>query len=213
MKFDYILSIGHRCTSQIAINNLKSFYGETTPFSWVNNFNSKNIVDIIKNNFEDYLEKECKSPNYFLLENLSIKNNEYGFGHYNLKDVKIVESFNRKIKRFKYYLNNTKNNILFVYINEDYIYNEDYRRDYKLNYKNLQELDNHLRLKYPNLKYNLLNISFEEIENYGNIINYYYKPSKLINRSDWINNNKIRSKIENNFRNDCKKILLNFIKN
>jgi hypothetical protein len=69
-KYDKILSIGHRCTSQIVINNIKNDfnndYGETTPFSWVNFFNVKNVLFQIKNNFKNFFDHEHIGENYHL---------------------------------------------------------------------------------------------------------------------------------------------------
>ena len=44
----------------------------------------------------------------------------------------MIESFKRKITRFTKILNESKGYILLVYINEDYLYNEEYIKDIKI---------------------------------------------------------------------------------
>lgn len=208
-KYYKIISIGHRCTSQIAINAI-STNQEVSPFSWVNNFNSNNVLNVIKTNFSNYITDRIKIKNYHLKEDLN-KIKGHGFGHYNINDRRIIESFDRKIKRFIDILNDNIHRYLLVYINEDYIYNEDYRKDDE-NYNNLKKINDYLLNKYPNFKFDIFNITFEKRDNYKNIINIYYKrPFNLINRKDWLLNMRQRSRLENIFRTDCGKLLKKYI--
>ena len=210
MEYKEIISIGHRCTSQIAINNHFKAKQLTSPFSWVNNYNVRNIVDIIENNFLTYLENSVSGKTH-LEENLNYKKGS-SFGHYDIKNELIINSFSRKINRFINILNDKQNLYLFVYINEDYLYNEDYRNNVDENYENLMDLNNLILNKYPCLKFNILNICFKERDNYKNIINVLYDIKfQTINRVDWIRNMSLRSKLENIFRRDCGIILTNFI--
>lgn len=210
-KYKEILSIGHRCTSQIAINNCFKKIQKTSPFSWVNNYNAQNIIYIIENEFLTYLNNKV-TGNTHLEKNLHNKMGS-SFGHYNMKKKEIVESFNRKIKRFLEILKDEKNRYLFIYINEDYLYNEDYRNNNDENYENLRKLNDLLINKYPELNFDILNICFKKRENYKNIKNIYYNIKfKTINREDWMKNTNLRGKIENIFRKDCGIILSNFIK-
>tara|TARA_Y100000992_G_scaffold297865_1_gene262093 strand:- start:320 stop:982 length:663 start_codon:yes stop_codon:yes gene_type:complete len=213
MYYEHVLSIGHRCTSQIAIQYLsKSIkqYGETSPFSWVNNFNSKNILLTIKSKFNDYLENEI-SGEYHKKDSLPTCN-KHGFGHYNMKDKSTIHSFNRKIQRFMNILEGTNGTVLFVYMNEDYLYNEEYRQMENKNYLVLIELCDYLRNTYPKLKFHILNVVFQERENTSHIINIKYNNIyPYITRKDWIKNMKLRSVIETQFRDFCSNSLLNFI--
>jgi len=211
-KFDEIVSLGHRCTSQIAINyvsNNSNCIGETSPFSWVNNFNANNIHQVIETNFTTYLSNIEKEP-YHLDINLPLKSS-HGFGHYDLSDKRVQESFERKIHRFMNTLNNDNRNILFVYINEDFLYNEDYRLYDDRIYEDLKILHDFIENRYPKLKFKLFNIAFNEKDNYKNITNVYYKPKKIISKKDWHENMSIRSNLENEFRGDCGQLLLRFI--
>ena len=87
MFYEHVLSIGHRCTSQLAIQFLHSKinkYGETTPFSWVNNFNALNILRTIQTNFENYLQNTITGDYH---KNTGLPTLEkHGFGHYNIND-------------------------------------------------------------------------------------------------------------------------------
>lgn len=56
MKYHKVLSIGHRCTSQVAIKYASKLlrldcYGETSPFSWINNLNIKNLINVLETDF------------------------------------------------------------------------------------------------------------------------------------------------------------------
>lgn len=204
-----VLSIGHRCTSQIAINGLKNL-GETTPFSWVNCFSSKNILTVLQSDFENFLINKLppKNADFFQRSKNLHKTEQISFGHYNMSDANTIKSFERKIERFKCYLNVEKGNILFVYINEDYLYNEDYRIYDDENYENLKKINDYLSEKYPKLHFTIFNIVFKERENYKNIENIIYKIDKF-NLVD--KNPVLRVKIESIFRHDCKIILKKYI--
>jgi hypothetical protein len=139
------------------------------------------------------------------------KTNKLGFGHYDLNDKKIIESFDRKIQRFNEYLDSDLN-ILFIYINEDFIYNEEYRHNNDYDY--LIELNDYISNFNPKLKFNILNITFDETKkNHKNIINLRYNNDSYISKNDWIDDVMIRSVYENKFRNNVSLIIKNFLKN
>ena len=125
----------------------------------------------------------------------------------------MIESFKRKITRFTKILNESKGYILLVYINEDYLYNEEYRETETQNYNNLIMLSLYLKKTYPTLKFHILNISFKKRQNSNreNIINIYYKSNVVINRNDWLENSSKRGYVESEFRDFCKNAILNFI--
>ena len=52
------------------------------------------------------------------------------------------------------YLNSDKK-ILFVYINEDYIYSEEYREACEKNYEDLKKLNDYLMITYPKLDFTI----------------------------------------------------------
>ena len=97
-------------------------------------------------------------------------------------------------------------------MNEDYLYNEEYRQMENSNYHDLIEMCNYLRNEYPKLKFHILNVVFQERPNTSHIINIKYDNIyPHITRKDWINNMKLRSMRETHFRSFCSKVLYNFI--
>lgn len=181
-------------------------YVETSPFSWVNCYSCKNILDILENKFEHFLENQL--PKGKVNDNTKdiYKINEYSFAHYNMCLSETIKSFERKIQRFLSYINDDTSNILFVYINEDYIFNEDYRDYDDENYEYLKKINDYLSLNYPKLKFTIFNIVFKKRENYKNIDNIFYIPKKF----KYVNL-KSKTKVYPTFRKECQNILKNYI--
>lgn len=184
MPYDKILSIGHRCTPHIVIQQLFG-KSETTPFSWVNTFNAKNVLNCFQNNFENFTENKY-SLDYFRTVDKHHLSTEFSFHNYPIENEMLVESFKRKIKRLEQYLNSDMK-ILFIYANDDYIANENYRDITEENYNYLKELNDHITKKYPQLDFTIMNITAVPLENYGNIINKFIEYNRRLDIKHAVN--------------------------
>lgn len=192
----YIIPFGHRCSSALACihASLRKF---SLPFDW-GIFFPKVIKNILENNFTGFTD-------FTYLEAGGISNNIYGFtsGHFSSNHDENVETFERRINRFNYILNQPKK-IYFVYINEDYLYNNNYREDKfnDKNFKEMLELENFIKNKYKNVDYYILYFNFKR----HNIP----VDSKIINivlySANFYDNENSSSFLE--FRKYCGKILL-----
>ena len=90
-------------------------------------------------------------------------------GKYSVDEVKT--KFNRYFDRFFKLLNSNKN-VLFIHTHEEYIYHKK-SRDNKVEFYNyLCKINDLLEEKYPNLKFDIINIDINNnFENYKNIVN------------------------------------------
>jgi hypothetical protein len=159
------ISLGKNCNPAVwgvknGLRKTKANGYNTCPFDlMVSNY--KGVVECIKDDFKHF----CDS-NY--LKSNSLKNTYYGFGfnhedgthkqlwlkekwaggkgHFianNFKNFK--ERYNTRIQSFRNYLNDKNNYIIFLILLKD-----EQKQD-----KNLKELRDVLKLKYPNLKYEI----------------------------------------------------------
>lgn len=117
-----LISLGHRChINQIMIKyNLREM---AFPFD---NIISKfeGIIDCIDNNFINFFPDKIIKENIFVgFKHKEADTNGYrylyrskyfAFTHHNLQDHKVINNFNKRIKRFFSFLTNTKEKILFV---------------------------------------------------------------------------------------------------
>jgi len=173
IKNDYfIIPFGHRCATSLACKyaNIRKF---SLPFDWGIPFFPKTIKQILENNFEGFTD--------FVFEKKITKNTKYNFKsmHFNSN---IVELLKRRIARFNDIITQSKK-IYFIYINEDYLYDNSYRTD-KFNNENFNEmleLEEFIKKKYVNIDYNILYFNFERhiIPINSNIINIVLQTTNL----------------------------------
>jgi hypothetical protein len=104
IKYDncYIIPIGHRCATSLACiyAKIRNF---SLPFDWGIPWYPKTVQKILENDFKDFCNFKCHENGY-------IHNPTYHFGssHFN-KDINIlVDSYNRRIKRFNNIINEPK---------------------------------------------------------------------------------------------------------
>ena len=163
----YVIPFGHRCSTAIACNyaNIRYF---SLPFDWGMLFFPKTIQNILENNFIGFTD-------FTYLDN-NIYNARYNFGsiHYNTDHDINVKTFNRRINRFNDIINQLKK-IYFIYINEDYLYNNNFRED-KFNdniFNEMLKLEEFIKDKYKSIDYNILYFNFKHhnIPTNSNIIN------------------------------------------
>ena len=191
----FMIPFGHRCTSAIACKyaNIRKF---SLPFDWTFLLFPNQIQNILENNFEDFIPH--------VINNIFC--NKYGvmFPHFDENIDKGVEECKRRIVRFNDIINQSKK-IYFVYINEDYLYDNSYRQDEFNNniFNEMLELEKFIKDKYINIDYNILYFNFKhhDIPKNSNIINIVLHSTKLYELYQ-----KNNSPYEN-FRNYCGKIL------
>ena len=194
-NYYYIIPFGHRCGTALACNyaNIRKF---SLPFDWGIPFFPQIIKNILENNFKNFTD-------FTYYKNITY-NNIYNFssGHYNDDHNINVETFNRRISRFNDIINQKKK-IYFVYFNEDYLYDENYRNDEFNNniFNEMLLLENFIKNKYTNINYNILyfNFKYHNIPKNSNIINIVLHTTNLYN-------NEIDAPVEK-LRNYCGKIL------
>ena len=107
--------------------------------------------------------------------------------HYNKVHEVNVETFNRRINRFNNLMKNQKKKN-FVYINEDYLYDNNYRAD-EFNDKNfieMLELEKFIKDKYLNIDFNIFyfNFKYHDIPVTSNIINIVLNTTTLYDNSE-----------------------------
>jgi len=161
----HIIPFGSRCTSAIACKfaNLRKF---SLPFDWTIPLFPNKIKQVIENNFDEFIPDVHKN----------IFNNKYGFhlAHFNSDASTGIEEYKRRIERFNNIMSQPKK-IYFVYINEDYLYDPNYRKeDFNDNiFNEMLELEKFIKDKYININYNILYFNFIEhnVSANSNIIN------------------------------------------
>lgn len=176
---DYVtIPFGHRCTSAIACKfaNIRKF---SLPFDWNFPLFPNKIQKVLENNFDDFI------PDVYN----GIFSNKYDFGlaHFNPNLHKGIEEYNRRIDRFNDIINQPKK-IYFVYINEDYLFDNIYRTD-EFNdniFNEMLELEKFIKDKYLNIDYNILYFNFKHhnIPTNSNIINIVLHTTNLYDTSE-----------------------------
>tara|TARA_Y100000992_G_scaffold273275_1_gene215413 strand:+ start:486 stop:1091 length:606 start_codon:yes stop_codon:yes gene_type:complete len=151
-----IQTIGHGCYGPLYLRKLLGYTTYSSPFSWNTIPNIKCVIDIIKNDFKDYV-----SPIIFNDKTRKGDCNKYGvnFQHdytkLEHKSSNIIEKYNRRINRF--------NNIL-KYI--DYVILL-WSKEWATNNSNKWGIDRTEKCKYENLseKENLENLCRQKYNN------------------------------------------------
>lgn len=169
----YVIPFGVRCTSALACkySNTRKF---SLPFDWSIPLFPKAIQKVLENNFEDFL------PDFS--NNIICNKYNFRFPHFNTNINAGIKEYERRIDRFNNIINQTKK-IYFVYINEDYLYNEMFRKNEFNNdiFKDMLELEKFIKHKYINIDYNILYFNFKQdnIPVNSNIINIVLNAKDL----------------------------------
>jgi hypothetical protein len=187
------IPFGHRCSSALACKyaNIRHM---SLPFDWTVPSFPKKIKNVLENNFNDFIPDVHNG----------IFNNKYDIllAHFNTNINDGIEEYKRRIDRFNNIINQPKK-IYFVYINEDYLYNNDYRQDiFNDNiFNDILELEIFIKNKYVNIDYNILFFNFKQhnIPANSNIINIVLHTTTLYDTHD--------SAPYEELRNFCGKIL------
>ena len=192
----HFVPFGHRCTSAISIQ-AAGLRNQSLPFDWTIPALPNRIKAVLEQDFADFVPDV---PRTFF--------NKYGLGlaHFNGNITEGIDQYNRRLDRFRNIMNDNIKKKYFVYINEDYLYNNEYRKD-KFNntvFNEMLELENFLKQKYPQLKYNIIYFNFmkHSIPKNSNIVNIVLKTtSKLFDKESG------SYSILTPFRNKCGSIL------
>lgn len=177
----YVIPFGHRCCSASAIQ-FASLRKMSLPFDWTIPLFPKKIKNVLENNFKDFIPD--------VHNNIFFNKYDFYLAHFNKNIDEGIKQYERRIERFKkIIIEDTK--IYFVYINEDYLYNETYReKEFNDNiFSQMLELELYLKLKYPKINYNILYFNFfeHEIPKESNIINIVLNTNitykKILNTS------------------------------
>jgi len=123
------IPFGSRCSSAVACNYAQ-IRKTSLPFDWtVPTFPNK-IKNVLLNDFDEFIPTDI-SNNVQTIQRIQqpeIKT-KYGFSlvHFNENIDVGIETYKRRIERLKEILN-TSDTKYYVYINEDYIHNINYRK-------------------------------------------------------------------------------------
>ena len=169
----YAIPFGHRCTSAIICKyaNIRKF---SLPFDWIIPLLPNKTKQILENDFQDFIPNV--PYNYFNKYNV-------GLAHFNKDIEEGIQEYKRRIQRFNEIINKKNKKLYFIYINEDYLYNKDYReREFNDNiFNEMLDLELFLKEKYPHIDYNILYFNFQEhnIPSNSNIINIVLNTTNL----------------------------------
>ena len=115
--------------------------------------------------------------------------------HFNSNIKEGIKQYERRIARFKKIIQEDKK-IYFLYINEDYLYNEKYR-DKQINddiFLQMLDLELYIKKTYPKINYTILYFNFVKhtIPEDSNIVNIVLNTNKLYENGDTAPYNKFR---------------------
>ena len=193
-KNDYnIIPFGHRCSSALACKyaNIRKY---SLPFDWIKPCFPGKIQQLLENNFENFIPNVCvgKFTNKY----------DIYFPHFNSDINKGIDDYKRRIIRLNCILNEPTK-IYFVYINEDYLYNNTYRQDTFLenNFLEMLTLETYLKNKYSTIDFNILYFDFKThtIPDNSNILQILLHTTTVYNT--------VNSAPYEKLRNYCGKIL------
>lgn len=176
-KFDSkdfaVIPFGHRCTSALAckLANLRQC---SLPFDWTFPLFPNKIKTILENNFDNFI------PNVH--NNIFTNKYDITLKHFNSNPNKGIMEYIRRIKRFNNIIRSNKY-LYFIYINEDYLYDANFRDD-EFNdniFNEMLDLESYLKENFVNLKFNILYFNFKkhDIPEDSNIINIILETTNL----------------------------------
>lgn len=171
-----IIPFGQRCSSAMACiyANLRKF---SLPFDWTIPLYPKNIKYVLKNKFENFIP-DVYNDNYKNIYNFRV-------AHFNSNKKQGIEQYNRRIQRFNDIMMEKNKIIYFIYLNDDYLINENCRnKDFNNNmFNELLNLELYIKQLYPHLKFQILYFDFvyHKIPKNYNIIQIELKSDKYVN--------------------------------
>jgi len=190
----YAIPFGHRCTSAIACKNagIRKF---SLPFDWTAPSMPDRIQKVLENNFDEFIPDVHNN----------IFRNKYNIflAHFNKNIDDGLEEYKRRIDRFNEIMREKGKKIYFIFINEDYLYNDNLRKKTSDDdiFTKMLDLEKFLKKKYIHLDFNILYFNFNkhEIPSDSNIINIVLNSKIFYNEHN--------DAPFNDFRKFCGKIL------
>jgi len=174
----YTIPFGQRCTSALACKyaNVRNF---SLPFDWTIPLFPSKIKKVLEYDFYGFIPDVHN--NHF--DNIY----DIGLAHFNPDIEKGVNEYKRRIDRFNYIMNDNKKKY-FVYINEDYLYDDNYRNDHFNDtiFNEMLDLEEFLKEKYINIDYTILyfNFKFHNIPSNSKIINIMLHTENFYDSND-----------------------------
>jgi hypothetical protein len=191
-----IIPIGHRCSSALACDyaKLRLF---SLPFDWNIPLFPKKIQKVLENNFDGFIPDVSNG--------IFINKYDIRLAHFNNNIKEGIEEYKRRIDRFNNIINSPDKKY-FIYINEDYLYDKNYRDDDFNNniFNEMLEFEYFIKDKYKNIDYNILYFNFKQhiIPINSNIINIVLHTTKTYNHQ-YVDNSPFEE-----LRKFCGKILI-----
>jgi hypothetical protein len=196
--------IGHKCSSALSANiaGIRHF---SLPLDWCEHLFPKKLIRVFENNFEDFLPDKLEELVRENTSNVFYYKNKYDIHicHIDInKQDEIIRAYKRRVLRAIELLSGT-GNICFLYINEAYLWDRDFRSEEfnKKTFDELVELDTYIKTKYPTINYKILFIDFvkHKVPIESNIVMITVKSRALydVHLDDPVNE----------FRNYCAKII------
>jgi hypothetical protein len=155
------IPIGHRCGTTIALNHVK-LKKISLPFDW-GIFDTEKLIDALEDNLNNYIPDEKIIQKHMV--NISGFQNKYGLKilHFN-KNVKTgIEQYNRRIERMNNILNDGMHNKIFVFFNEDGLYDKNYLGNFCSIINILKTFCNFIKKKY-NINPLIFYIDFKDVQ-------------------------------------------------
>jgi hypothetical protein len=193
-----VIPFGHRCTSALACkySGVRKY---SLPFDWVIPLYPGKIKDILENDFEDFVPDVHRNL-FHNKYNVSLK-------HFNRDIDAGIQEYERRIARFKNVMTEPDTKY-FVYINEDYLYEDAYRQDdlNNLIFNEMLDLEKYIKNNYVGIKYRILYFNFicHTIPSDSNIIGITLDTDRVFT-------NRKTAPYEE-FRNYCGQILSDIFK-
>jgi hypothetical protein len=175
IKYDKFISLGESCFSAAALI-IQQKRDRSYPFDWMKS-TTKGLLNVIKDGkmpLDGITKTNLKHPTY-----ISTDQNMYFVHDFseNISDEEIINvktRYDTKFDRLSDVLNGTEN-VLFVRVRTNH-------HELINNYKDICELADYIREKYPNLTFNILYISEDKPFKHPNVI-HYWNPIRNVNIS------------------------------
>ena len=156
------IPLGGSCFFGTCIRKKLKLHEKSLPFDYIRSHFSY-VIKCIENNFNDFLPKNLDNPDIIVGDLIIYNNNDHCFYHHDFRNnLEMVNSFNRRIERFKNYLETQECIYFFRSITDIKIANE-------LNLR--YQFYKIVKQKYPNLKFKLIFVGHRHDDNIDNI--YY----------------------------------------
>lgn len=173
-----LVPFGYRCVSALACKmaNLRNF---SLPFDWTNFLFPDKIQQVLENDFADFISN-VDDGNF---------TNKYGIvlAHFN-PDIECGKlEYERRIERFKQIMKNENDIKYFIYINENYPFNAEYRDELFLNksFADMLMLEKFMKENYK-IKFYIIYFDFKkhDIPLDSNIIQVLMKTDIIYERDE-----------------------------